>query len=193
MSIRCEDELTGMKRVARAVRDTLDAMRRALAAGMTTADIDAVGAESAARHGAVSAPHKHLGFPGVNLISLNDQAVHGIPGPRVVQAGDLVKLDVTLELDGFIADAAETVAVAPVTEERRRIVACAEAAFRKAVIVASPGVPVREVGRAVEAEVRRWGFHVLRELSGHGVGRAIHEAPSVPNYYEPRQRERLRE
>lgn len=193
MSIKSQEELHGMQRVARAVRETLDRMRDALQPGMTTAELDAVGGEVLQRHGAVSAPRKHYGFPGVNLISLNEEAVHGIPGDRVIREGDLVKLDVTAELDGFIADAARTVAVPPVSGAHRRIIACAEAAFHRAARKARAGVPLREIGREVETEVRRRGFHVLRELSGHGVGRAIHEEPSILNYYEPRHRGRLQE
>lgn len=182
-----------MQRAGRVVRETLDAMRAALRPGLTTAELDAVGAAVVHSHGAVSAPARHYGFPGVNLISLNDEAVHGIPGPRVIRGGDLVKLDVTVELDGFIADAAETVAVPPVCGAHHKIAACAEAAFRRAARKARAGVPLREIGREVETEVRRRGFFVLRELAGHGVGRAIHEEPSVLNYYDPRHRGTLRE
>jgi methionyl aminopeptidase len=193
LSVECESDLQGITQAGRVVRLVLQAMREALQPGMTTAEVDAVGAAVMKQHGAVSAPHRHYGFPGINLISLNDEAVHGIPGPRVIAAGDLVKLDVTAELDGFIADAALTVPVPPTTEAARRICACAEAAFHRAAAVARAGTRVRDVGKAVEAEVRRRGFRVLKELSGHGVGRAIHEEPTVPNYYDPRHRRRLKE
>jgi methionyl aminopeptidase len=134
------------------------------------------------QQGAQSAPALVYGFPGVNCISLNDEAVHGIPGPRALQPGDLVKLDVTIEKDGFMADAAVTVPVGEVTEERQNLIACAERAFAKAMLVARAGFRVWEIGRAVEREVRRSGFSVIRELAGHGIGRTIHEAPRVPNY-----------
>jgi methionyl aminopeptidase len=116
---------------------------------------------------------------------LNDEAVHGIPSERKVQEGDLVKLDVTVEKDGFMADAAITVAVGEVSEESERLIACAERAFTKAMLVARAGFRVSEIGRAVEREVRRNGFSVIRDLGGHGIGRTIHEAPRIPNFADP--------
>lgn len=193
MSIQSEAELRAMERVGRAVAAALAAMREQLCPGITTAELDAIGAAALAEHGAHSAPMAHYDFPGVNCISVNDEAVHGIPGPRVIHPGDLVKLDVTAELDGYIADAAVTVPVPPVSDLAQRLCDCAEAAFRQALLVARAGRPVNQVGRAVETEVKRCGFRVLRELTGHGVGRAIHEAPTVPNYFDFRQRDRLTE
>jgi len=99
--------------------------------------------------------------------------------------GDLVKLDVTIEKDGFMADAAETVAVGKISEESQRLVACAERAFHKAMLVARAGFRVSEIGRIVEREVRRSGFSVIRDLGGHGIGRTIHEEPRIPNYADP--------
>ena len=121
----------------------------------------------------------------MNCISVNDEAVHGIPGKRALRSGDLVKLDVTIEKDGFMADAAVTVPVGEVTEERRQLVECAERAFRKAMLVARAGFRVSDIGRAVEREVRRSGFSVIRDLGGHGIGRTIHEEPRVPNFADP--------
>jgi len=136
-------------------------------------------------HGARSAPSMVYGFPGTNCISLNDEAVHGIPSDRAVRDGDLVKLDVTVEKDGYMADAAITVPVGQVSDEGQRLIRCAEKAFQKAMLVARAGFRTREVGRAVEKEVRRNGFSVIRELGGHGIGRTIHEEPRVPNYADP--------
>ena len=131
------------------------------------------------------------GFPGSICISLNDEIVHGVPGERVVCRGDLVKLDLTIEKDGFMADAAITVLVPPVSDDARRLVRCAERAFRKAIAVAKAGRRVNDIGRAVEDEVRRSGFAVVKQLCGHGIGRTIHEAPSVPNYFDPSADQRL--
>jgi|SRR5208282_1285146 methionyl aminopeptidase len=182
MSINGPEELEGMRAAGAVVRQMLDAMRDEVRAGITTAELDEVGAGVMRQHGAKSAPALVYGFPGVNCISLNDEAVHGIPGPRALRAGDLVKLDVTVEKDGFMADAAVTVPVGEVTEECRKLVACAERAFAKAMLVARAGFRVWEIGHAVEREVRRSGFSVIRDLAGHGIGRTIHEEPRVPNY-----------
>ena len=134
--------------------------------------------------GAKSAPALVYRFPGVSCISLNEEAVHGIPGNRALQQGDLVKLDVTIEKDGFMADAALTVPVGEVYGGAAPG-ACAERAFAKAMLVARAGFRVWEIGRVVEREVRRSGFSVIRQLAGHGIGRTIHEEPRVPNFPDP--------
>lgn len=153
---------------------------------MTTGELDAVGATVFERHGARSAPNLTYGFPGVNLISVNDEAVHGVPGDRVIEPGDLVKIDVTAELDGYVADAATTVALPPGPPVHDELRDCAEYAFDRAASVARAGRPLNKIGRAIETTARRRGFTVLNELGSHGVGRTIHEAPSIPNYYDRR-------
>jgi methionyl aminopeptidase len=185
MSIDGPEEMAKMRAAGAIVRRMLEAMKKAVRPGVTTKELDEVGAAVMREQGAQSAPQLVYKFPGVNCISLNDEAVHGIPGDRSVQEGDLVKLDVTIEKDGFMADAAETVAVGEVSEERRRLMACAERAFSKAMLVARAGYRVSEIGRVVEREVRRSGFSVIRDLGGHGIGRTIHEAPRVPNFADP--------
>jgi methionyl aminopeptidase len=160
---------------------------------VTTAELDEVGAGVMREQGARSAPELVYQFPGANCISVNEEAVHGIPGQRELQTGDLVKLDVTIEKDGFMADAAITVPVGEVTEESRRLAECAERAFTKAMLVARAGFRVSEIGRVVEREVRRSGFAVIRDLSGHGIGRTIHEEPRVPNFPDPRANQILTE
>ncbi len=182
MSINGPEELAGMRAAGAVVQLMLKAMSDEVRPGISTAELDEVGARVMRQHGAQSAPALVYGFPGTSCISLNDEAVHGIPGPRKVQTGDLVKLDVTIEKDGFMADAAVTVAVGEVSAERRNLIACAERAFAKAMLVARAGFRVWEIGRAIEREVRRSGFSVIRDLSGHGIGRTIHEEPRVPNY-----------
>lgn len=191
MSITTEEELRGMQAAAAVVRQVLDAMQERARPGITTAELDDVGANVMKDNGACSAPQKVYRFPGANCISVNDEAVHGIPSDRAIEEGDLLKLDVTIEKDGYMADAAVTVPVGNVSEERRRLVACAERAFYKALLVARAGFRVSEIGRAVEREVRRSGFSVIRELGGHGIGRTIHEAPRVPNYADPEAKEVL--
>jgi methionyl aminopeptidase len=185
MSINGPEEWAGMRAAGTVVSRMLDAMKNAVRPGITTAELDEVGAGVMKQHGARSAPTLVYNFPGVNCISLNEEAVHGIPGKRALQPGDLVKLDVTIEKDGFMADAAITVPVGEVDDERMRLIACAERAFAKAMLVARAGFRVSEIGRVIEREVRRSGFSVLRDLGGHGIGRTIHEEPRVPNYADP--------
>jgi methionyl aminopeptidase len=191
MSIKSHAELGKLRVIGKIVRKALDEMAAAVGPGVSTAELDGIGARILAEHGAESAPPKVYGFPGAVCISVNDEAIHGIPGDRRLQSGDLVKLDLVAEKDGFFADAAVTVRVGDVSATADALVRCAESAFHHAAKAARVGNRVYDIGRAVEGEARRWGFSVMRELCGHGVGRAIHEEPSVPNYHEAACRSRL--
>jgi len=193
VSIVSAAELEALRQAGIIVRRVLDAMREHVRPGVSTAELDEVGAAVATAHGARSAPQDVYGFPGFTCISVNEEIVHGIPGARRIGPGDVVKLDVTLDLDGFVADAAQTVLVPPVAAEHERLEAASRAAFHRAMAVARAGQPIHAVGRAVEDEVRARGFVVIRELTGHGVGRTIHEQPVVPNYFDPRHDQPLTE
>jgi methionyl aminopeptidase len=193
MSINGPEDLAGMREAGAIVALMLKAMKTAVRPGITTAELDNIGANVMQQHGARSAPAMVYKFPGVNCISVNEEAVHGIPGKRALQSGDLVKLDVTIEKNGFMADAAVTAPVGEVSDERKSLLECAERAFAKAMLVARAGFRVWEIGQAIEREVRRSGFSVIRELSGHGIGRTIHEPPTVPNFADPDARETLTE
>lgn len=184
MSITTPEELEGMRAAGAVVREVIAAMKQCVRPGITTRDLDEAGAAVMRAHGARSAPALVYGFPGTTCISVNEEAVHGIPGSRVLREGDLVKLDVTIEKDGFMADAAVTVAVGLVSPRKQRLISCAQRAFGEAMKVTRAGVPISEIGRAVEHEVRRSGFSVIRDLGGHGIGRTIHEEPRVPNYFD---------
>jgi methionyl aminopeptidase len=193
MSVRCNRDLAGLTAIGKIVAMTLREMARQVRPGIRTAELDAVGARVLAQHGARSAPPIVYGFPGTVCISINEEALHGIPGERAVEPGDLVKLDLVAEKDGYLADAAITVTVPPVSEAARSLAQCAERAFHRAMRVTRARRRISEIGRAVESEVKRSGFAVMRDFCGHGVGRAIHEEPQVPNYDEPRARGRLAE
>ncbi len=193
MSIRSQAELEKLRVIGRIVRKALDTAAGAVRPGVTTAELDEIGARVLADDGAESAPPKVYGFPGALCISVNDEAIHGIPSRRVIQSGDLVKLDLVAEKDGFYADAAVTIIAGEVSGEGKALARCAESAFYLAARTARAGNRVYEIGRAVERETHRCGFQVMRELCGHGVGRTIHELPSVPNYHDPRFRTRLTE
>jgi methionyl aminopeptidase len=193
MTIRNDGERDGMTAVGRLVGEALRLMTAAVAPGISTAELDEVGARYLRAQGAESAPQAIYDFPGFSCISVNDEVVHGVPGPRRLAAGDLVKLDVTARLDGYIADAAVTVPVGIVAPEHRALCDAARAAFAKALPLVRPGQRVADVGRVIDAEVRGRGFAVVREVAGHGVGRTIHEPPDVLNYFNPHQRDRFEE
>jgi methionyl aminopeptidase len=193
MSIRSQTEFDKLRAVGRIVRKALDKTAAAVRPGVTTGELDKIGAGVLAQHGAESAPPKVYGFPGALCISVNDEAIHGIPGARAIRTGDLVKLDLVAEKDGFYADAAVTIRVGEVSKTADELAWCAERAFYRALGSARAGNRVYEIGREVERETRRSGFSVIRDLCGHGVGRTIHEPPSIPNYLDPRLRARLTE
>jgi methionyl aminopeptidase len=193
MSITTEEELSRLQAAGVVARQVLDSMKRAVQPGVTTAALDAIGNRMMRENGAQSAPAMVYRFPGGSCISVNDEVVHGIPGNRMLADGDLVKLDVTIEKNGFMADTAATVAVGTISHERQKLLECAERAFAKAMLVARAGFRISEIGRVVEREVRRDGFCVVRDLCGHGIGRTIHESPQVPNYADPRAKSLLTE
>jgi methionyl aminopeptidase len=184
MSIESDQDLAGIREAGRITTEALDVLQSHVTVGITTAELDAVAGAVLKKHGARSAPALVYGFPGTVLISVNDEIVHGIPGRRQLHQGDLVSLDVTIEKDGFVADAARSVIVGSGSRTARSLVEVANAALRKALAVARSGVKVNAIGRAVQDEVHRHGFSVVRGLCGHGVGRTIHEEPQVPNIYD---------
>ena len=191
MSIRSHVEFEKLRVIGQIVRQALDTAAAQVRPGITTAELSEIGDCVLASHGAESAPPKVYGFPGALCISINNEAIHGILSDRIVRGGDLVKLDLVAEKDGFYADAAVTVLAGEVSAMARALARCAQTAFAKAARVASAGTRIREIGRAVERETRSAGFCVMRALCGHGVGRTIHEPPSIPNYYDPQLRARL--
>ncbi len=193
MTLGSKSDLRGMRRVGRLVADAHAYLARQVKIGITTAELDERGAKFIRARGGRSAPQLTYRFPGFNLISVNDEIVHGVPGDRVLARGDLVKLDITVELGGFVADAARTIAMPGAPDVARRLARCARRAFTAAMAQARDGRPVRGIGRAIEREVARDGFAVVRELTGHGVGRSIHESPTVLNYEDPHDRVILHE
>lgn len=185
MSVSSPEELRALQAAGRVVADTIRAMRRAAMPGVSTAELDEIAARTFARAGARSGPRLDYGFPGTTCISVNDEVVHGVPGRRRLRAGDLVKLDVTAELDGFYADACRTVFVGAPRSRAVRLVRTAERALSRALAVARAGTPLNAIGETVQRTVHGAGFAVCDGLMGHGIGRRIHEPPDVPNVFCP--------
>ena len=193
MTIRSRSDLAGMRRVGQLVARTIAHMRAEVRPGITTAALDGVAERFARAAGARSAPQLTYAFPGFTCISVNEEIVHGIPGPRTLGAGDVVKLDVTLELDGYMADSAVTVLVPPVSIGARRLQRAARVALERGLAAARAGQRLQSVGAAIESAARRHDARVLRGLCGHGIGRRLHEEPSVPNWSDPGARTVLHE
>jgi methionyl aminopeptidase len=193
MSITTAEQLEKLRACGIIVAKALRAMAAEVRPGITTAELSEIGSQVLAAHGAHSSPPMVYGFPGDVCISVNDEVVHGIPGKRVIQPGDLVKLDLTAEKDGFHTDSAVSIEVPPASGKTHELAHCAEKALRQALSAARAGNRTKDIGRAIEREVRRRGFRVVPELGGHGVGRTIHEEPRVPNYAKPEARHTLTE
>ena len=183
VSIRDPDELTGLLRAGAVVAETLRTVRRYVRPGVTTAELDRVAAATFRSHGARSGPQLDYGFPGAICISVGAEAVHGVPAERRLHEGELVKLDVTAELDGFYADACETVATGRVDRRAARLAAAARRALKDGIAAAVAGAPLHAIGSAVAKRTEAEGFSVCSALTGHGIGRRIHEPPTVPNVF----------
>jgi methionyl aminopeptidase len=193
MSINDERDVEGLKRVGAIVAAARDAMGARVAPGVSTAELDAIGKAILDRHGARSAPRLAYGFPGVTCISVNDQIAHGIPSQMcVLGAGDLVNIDVSAELDGYWADTGASFPVGMVSAEASALLQATRLALQDGMSQARAGAPLRNIGRAVERRAKQCGFKVIRNLCGHGVGRNIHEQPSVPNTFDRQDRTVLR-
>lgn len=179
MSTDTPEQLEGMKAAGKVVAQTIRELRKLVRPGVSTAELDAAASRVFAAHGARSGPQLDYNFPGVICISVNEEAVHGIPGARRLRDGDLVKLDVTAELDGFYADACRTVAVGKVKPSAVKLIGAAESGLKRGLAAATAGATVNDIGIAVQQEVEKRGFSVCAALTGHGIGRRIHEEPTV--------------
>jgi methionyl aminopeptidase len=189
MTIDGDEDLAGLQRVGRVVAEVRDAMLDAVEPGITTAELDALGRRIMRSHGARSAPRLAYRFPGSTCISVNDEAAHGIPSHlRQLRSGDLVNIDVSAELDGYWADTGASRGVGEVSERALALLEATRTAQREGMAEARAGQPLRHIGRAVERRARRHGFTVIADLCGHGVGRSIHEEPSVPGVEDRRDR-----
>lgn len=194
MSINSEKDLLGLRKVGRIVARCLLHMQAKLEPGMTTAELDALGGQFLAACGARSAPKLTYNFPGFTCISVNEEAAHGIPGSRVLKAGDLVNIDVSAELDGYFADTGGSAIIPPETKLYLQICATAKKALENAMLEARAGAKLNRIGLAIENEATRNGFTVIENLGSHGVGRALHEEPGfIPGYYDRKDKRVLKE
>jgi methionyl aminopeptidase len=183
MTITDENDLKNLLRIGQICGQTLRYMLDHIEPGMTTAQLDAIGADFLKRHNARSAPILAYKFPGHTCISLNDEVAHGIPGDRVIQPGDMINVDVSAELEGYWADTGASVVVPPSNARYERLCDHTRRALDAGIGAVRAGQPINAVGRAVEAVADEGGYTIIRSLTGHGVGRHIHEKPSIFNFY----------
>ena len=184
-------ELQTMARACRIVVGALDALEAAAVPGVTTKEMDRIAREHLENAGARPAFLGYRGYPATLCASVNEEVVHGIPGPRRLREGDIVGLDLGCIVDGFFGDAARTVAVGRASEEAADLMKVTREALFAGIDACHPGKRVGDIGHAVQTRAERHGYSVVREFVGHGIGTSLHEEPQVPNYGPPGRRERL--
>ena len=184
MSITKESELAGMKKASEAVAYTLKAMRNFAQPGMTTKQLDDYGRQILDDLGAKSAPYLTYGFPGWTCISVNNEFCHGIPSEKkILSEGDLINIDVSAELDGFWSDNGGSFILGRDLNQHKEIVDASKAILRKAIHNIKGGVRISDIGFLIETEAKKRGYKVIKNLTGHGVGRSLHEEPrEIANY-----------
>ncbi len=188
MTVETDQELALLRAIGAIVADCMHHMADALEPGLTTGELDAVGAQFLETRGALSAPRVTYNFPGATCISINEEVAHGIPGERRIESGDLVHIDVSASKDGYFADTGATFIIGEASDIQKRVCAAGRCALDAAMSAARTGARLRDVGRAMEEEATQAGFRVIRNLCSHGIGRALHEEPeSICAYESPRE------
>ena len=182
IKIKTEKEIEYMRESCRIVRETLDFVGRNIKAGMTTKDVDELVYKYITSCGAYPSELGYDGYPASSCVSVNEVVVHGIPSDRVILDGDIVSVDITAEKNGYHGDACRTFLIGNVSEEKRRLVKVTEECFFKAIEGLQAGVPLYDIGYKVQTHAEANGYSVVRALTGHGIGREMHEDPAVPNY-----------
>jgi methionyl aminopeptidase len=177
MTITSQDELDDLTHIGRIVANTMQSMARAMEPGMTTRELDGIGRELLEREGATSAPKSTYGFPGTTCISVNEEIAHGIPGDRVIAAGDLVNIDVSASWNGTFADTGATFRMGPVRPSLGRLCRDGRRAMQVGIAQVGSGRPLAGIGEAIGRFASERGYTLIRNLASHGVGRALHEYP----------------
>ncbi len=193
MVAKTEADRAGLRAAGRLVRRVFDQMKAAARPGVATAELDRIAGELFARSGARSAPQHFYDFPGFTCISVNEEAAHGIPGPRRLRQGDLVNIDVSAELDGYVADMGQSFLVGRGRRARQRICQAVEQAVGSAIASIQPGASLNVIGSAVQRAAATGGYDIVRNLGSHGVGRSIHEEPSYVPIDNPAEERVLEE
>lgn len=193
MNARTEQDIEGMLAAGVAVRTAFDTMRSAVVPGMTTAELDDIGARVLDDFGARSAPQLYYDFPGATCISVNEQAAHGIPSDLLLAEGDMINIDVSANLSGYVADMGQSFVIGPGDPERVRICAAVREAVEAAIANVRAGLNLNVIGQTVQQIADREGYHIVENLGSHGVGGNIHEEPSYVPLDNPREQRILDE
>ncbi|WP_449536321.1 type I methionyl aminopeptidase [Ferdinandcohnia sp. Marseille-Q9671] len=194
MIAKTEEDMNGLKEIGKIIASIRAELVQRTVPGITTKELDDLAGELFEKAGAISAPKGIYDFPGYTCISVNDEVAHGIPGERVIQEGDLVNIDVSASKNGYFADTGISFVVGNGEEVVTKICDVAKEAFEAGLTKIKPGSKMSRIGKAVHETAKQHGLTVIKNLTGHGVGRSIHEAPDhILNYYDPWDNEILKE
>lgn len=192
IEVKTPAEIAMMRAAGQVVADALRQVAAAVAAGVSTADLDALAAQVIREAGAKPSFLGYHGYPATICTSVNDEVVHGIPGPRQLAEGDIISIDCGAIVDGWHGDAAVTVGVGPITVQLARLVEACERALHAGIAMARPGYRLSDISSAIERSVRASSeYGIVRDYTGHGIGREMHMDPAVPNFGPPGRGPRL--
>jgi len=180
--IKSTEEIGIMRKCGKILAAILDKLRTEIRPGIKTGQLDIIMAEESAKRGVIPSFKNYRGFPANLCVSVNDEIVHGIPGERILQEGDIVSLDVGVKLNGFHTDAAITIGVGQISKEAKDLIAVTEGSLKSGIAQAISGARVEDISSAIQHYVESKEFSVVREYTGHGVGRDLHEEPPIPNF-----------
>jgi len=189
---KSERELVYMRDAGRIVAETHREIKKACRIGVTTKELDRIAEEYIVSKGAVPTCKGYHGYPATICASVNDEVVHGIPSARTLENGDIVAIDITAGLNGYLADSAYTWPVGEISMEAQRLLEVTEKSLYQGIEQAVVGNRLSDISSAVQAYVERYGFSVVRDFCGHGIGREMHEDPAIPNYGRPGRGPRLK-
>ncbi|MEA1872740.1 MAG: type I methionyl aminopeptidase [Chloroflexota bacterium] len=180
--IKSPEEIAIMRQCGEILAHILDRLRDEVKPGIKTRQLDVIAANEVKRRGARPSFKNYHGFPANLCVSINDEIVHGIPGERMLQEGDIVSLDAGVNFNGFHTDAAITVGVGKISDQAKELIAVTEGSLKAGIDQAACGAHVGDISAAIQDYVESRGFSVIREYTGHGVGRELHEEPQIPNF-----------
>jgi len=180
--IKSDQEIATMRKCGKILRAILDKLKIEIRPGVKTGQLDVIMAEESEKRGVIPAFKNYRGFPANLCVSVNDEIVHGIPGERILQEGDIVSLDAGAKLNGFHTDAAITIGVGQISNEAEDLIMVTESSLKAGIAQATIGAQIKDISYAIQSYVESRGFSVVREYTGHGVGRDLHEDPPIPNF-----------
>lgn len=194
MIVQSEKDLDGLKAVGAVVSNVRETLKAAAQPGISTLELDLLAKKLFEETGAISAPKNEYDFPGYTCISVNEEVAHGIPGKRMIKDGDLVNIDVSAVLDGYYGDTGVSFVIGKTDDQKEKLCKCAIDAFNQGVSKAKAGAKKNQIGKAVQNTARLNGFKVIKNLTGHGIGKSLHEKPDhILNYFDPWDSELLHE